>query len=254
MMNEPIDLSIIIPAYHEADTIEYNLHQLAEFVKDKDYGRVEVIVMAQSDDDTGAAAKHDAKYFHDFRVINLGKRSGKGAAVRAGMFEARGHYRMFMDADMATPLHHLDDVYSFMKRGGQVGIAVRSINVTHKGLRKLISEAGNLLTQLLIAPGIKDTQCGFKVFEAQVAQELFGRQTIAGWAFDMELLFVARKLGYKIETFDANDWHDPKAGGLVGDSALKAAVDSFKDLFLIRIKSLRGVYRKPTFIYHRTQQ
>lgn len=253
-MNEIIDLSIIIPAYHEADTIESNLALLAEWIKEHDYGRVEVLVMAQSGDDSGAAAKHDAKFFHDFRVINLGQRAGKGAAVRAGMFEARGRYKMFMDADMATPLHHLDDVAAFMERGGQVGIAVRSINVTHTGLRKLISEFGNLLTQVLIVRGVKDTQCGFKVFEANVAQELFSRQTIAGWAFDMELLFVAKKLGYRIETFDANDWHDPKAGGLVGDSALKAAIDSFKDLLLIRIKSLRGIYRKPTFTYTPSQQ
>lgn len=247
-----IDLSIIIPAYHEAGLIEAKLKQLGDYLHAHNYGTVEVLVMTQSHDDTGAAAKHDGKYFDHFRVINLGQRAGKGGAVRAGMFEARGRYRLFMDADLATPLSHLDDVYAFSERGGDVAIAVRSINVTHKGLRKLISEAGNLLTQVLIAPGIRDTQCGFKVFEASAAREIFGRQTITGWAFDMEILLIARRLGYKIETFPANDWHDPKSSGLVGDSALKAAIESLRDLLLIRWRSLRGVYRKPTFVYHST--
>lgn len=248
-MTEVIDLSIIIPAYREADTIELHLEELADYLKDHDYGRVEVLVMAQSEDDTGAAAKHDARYFHDFRVINLGKRAGKGGAVRAGMFEASGRYKLFMDADLATPLHHLDDVKHLMDGGAKVGIAVRDIISTHKGLRKYLSQFGNLLTQILIAPGIRDTQCGFKVFEAEAAEQIFSRQTILGWAFDMEVLLIARKLGYKIEIFTANDWHDPKTAGLVGESALKTAVNMFSDMLRIRSRALRGVYRKPSFNY-----
>lgn len=253
-MTENVDLSIIIPAYHEASTIEARLAELAAYLKDHDYGKVEVLVMAQSDDDTGAAAKHDAKYFHRFRVINLGKRAGKGGAVRAGIFEATGRYRLFMDADLATPLHHLDEVKALMEQGAKVGIAVRDIISTHRGLRKYLSEFGNLLTQVLIAPGISDTQCGFKVFEAEAAEQIFGRQTILGWAFDMELLLIARKLGYKIETFAANDWQDPKTTGLVGDSALKTAVTMFQDMLRIRYRSLRGRYRNPSFTYTKQPQ
>ncbi len=245
----PIDLSIIIPAYHEASRIEQSLLTLASYLKDHDYGRVEVLIIAQSDDDTGAAAQHDAKYFDEFRVVNLGKRAGKGGAVRAGMFEAVGRYKLFMDADMATPLHHLDDIAKIMKHQGQVGIAVRNIVSTHSGLRKILSEVGNLLTQILIVPGIRDTQCGFKVFEAEAAAEIFSRQTILGWAFDMELLLIAKRLGYRIETFAANDWKDPKANGLVGESALKASVAMFKDMLKIRLNSSRGLYRQKTFTY-----
>lgn len=245
-----IDLSIIIPAYQEAGTIEHNLTILGDYLKSHHLGEVEVLVMTQSDDDTAAAAQHEAKDFQHFRVISLGQRTGKGAAVRAGMFEATGRYKLFMDADLATPLHHLDNVYDLMQRNGQVGIAVRSISRTHRGLRKLISEGGNLLTQLLIIPGIKDTQCGFKVFESGVASAIFSRQTIVGWAFDMEILLIARKLGYRIDTFPADDWHDPKASGLVGDSAFKAALGSLRDIVIIRWKSLQGEYRHPSFVYH----
>lgn len=244
-----VDLSIIIPAYHEADRIEQSLLTLAGHLKEHHYGNVEVLIMAQSDDDTSAAAKHDAKYFEHFRVINLGKRAGKGGAVRAGIFEARGRYKMFMDADMATPLHHLEDIAKIIAEDGKVGIAVRNIISTHHGLRKLLSEFGNLLTQILIAPGIKDTQCGFKVFESEAAAEIFGRQTILGWAFDMEILLIARRLGYKINTFPANDWKDPKANGLVGESALKASAAMFKDMLKIRWQAINGKYQGKTFVY-----
>jgi dolichyl-phosphate beta-glucosyltransferase len=246
---KPVDLSIIIPAYHEASRIEQSLLMLANYLKQRDYGRIEVLIMAQSNDDTGAAAKHEAKYFDEFRVVNLGQRAGKGGAVRAGIFEAKGRYKMFMDADMATPLHHLDDVAKIMAEEGKVGIAVRNIISTHKGLRKILSEVGNILTQVLIAPGIKDTQCGFKVFESNAADEIFSRQTILGWAFDMELLLIARKLGYRIDTFEANDWSDPKSSGLVGESALKASVTMFKDMIKIRIQSMLGKYREKSFSY-----
>ncbi len=249
-----IDLSIIIPAYHEAQRIEQTLQTLAEYLKDHDYGRVEVLVIAQSDDDTGAAAKHEAKYFHSFRVVNLGKRAGKGGAVRAGMFEAVGRYKLFMDADLATPLNHLDDVARLMAKQAKVGIAIRSINSTHHGLRKLLSEIGNLLTQILIVPGIKDTQCGFKVFQDEAANEIFSRQQILGWAFDMELLLIAKRLGYKIETFPANDWKDPKANGLVGESALKTSIAMFKDMVKIRLNALTGKYRDKTFSYQSTSK
>lgn len=253
-MNEPIDLSIIIPAYKEADRIEASLKLLADHVKDNEYGRVEVVVMAQTDDDTGAAAKHDAKYFHDFRVVSLGQRAGKGAAVRAGMFEARGKYRMFMDADMATPLRHLDDVHSLMQRGAKVGIAVRHLAKIHKGFaRKLMTKGGNILAQIVLLPGIEDTQCGFKVFEATAAEEIFSRQTIKGWGFDMEILKIARSLGYRIETFVADDWKDPKTVGLVGDSNLGSAVQVLRDLIYIRLKSWTGQYKKKTFHYEPQQ-
>lgn len=247
-----IDLSIIIPAYREAERIEASLKTLAEFIKDRDYGRVEVIVMAQSDDDSGAAAQHDAKYFHDFRVINLGQRSGKGGAVRAGMFEARGRYRMFMDADLATPLEHLDDVHGLMERRGKVGIAVRNLFTIHKNPRRaLISKVSNLAVQLLLLPGIKDTQCGFKVFEAEAAKAIFSRQTITSWSFDVEILAIARYLGFRIETFEAPDWRDPKpeASGLSGDSPLKVAIREAQDPLLIRWNLWAGQYTHPSFTY-----
>jgi dolichyl-phosphate beta-glucosyltransferase len=250
-MNE-IDLSIIIPAYNEASRIGKSLEKLSEFIKSRDYGEVEVLVIAQGDN-TGAAAAKSAKLFKHFRVVDLKQRSGKGSAVRAGMFEAQGRYRLFMDADLATPLEHLDDVKAVMDSGQEVGICVRNLGITHTGLRKFISGFGNFLVQTLLLPGIVDTQCGFKVFEAKAAEEIFSRQTIVSWGFDMEVLALARKFGYRIALIETNDWKDPKKVGLVGDSNLKVAIQTFLDLLRIRLNLMIGKYRNKSFTYQPPQ-
>ncbi|HSX01443.1 MAG TPA: glycosyltransferase [Candidatus Saccharimonas sp.] len=252
-MNQ-IDLSIILPSYMEAKNIGSSLDQLSEWLRTHDYGHVEVIVVvADSPDGTAAIAESKAGQFDSLIVTHAGPRAGKGRDVRLGMFEATGRYRMFMDADLATPLSHLDDVKALMDHGGKVGIAVRDLVKIHKGLiRKTITGFGNLLAQIILLPGLKDTQCGFKVFEAEAAEAVFSRLTILGWGFDLEILAVARKLGYHIETFEAPDWKDPKAegAGLVGDSPLKASIQVFRDLLTVRWNLIRGLYRQPS--YHHT--
>jgi len=253
MSRSDIDLSIILPAYMEAGGIADALDRLAAFLKTRNYGAVEVlVVVADSPDGTAKIAEHKAKLFQHFRVIHAGPRVGKGRDVRLGIFEAVGRYRVFMDADLATPLEHLDDVKQLMDAGGHVGIAVRDLIQIHKGfLRKFMSSFGNIVAQVVLLPGIKDTQCGFKVFEAEAAEAIFARQTMLGWSFDAEVLKIARLLGYKITTFEAPDWKDPKAEGmgLVGDSPLGAAIRTFRDLFIVRWNVITGRYRKPNYAH-----
>ena len=235
MSRSDIDLSIILPAYMEAGGIADALDRLAAFLKTRNYGAVEVlVVVADSPDGTAKIAEHKAKLFQHFRVIHAGPRVGKGRDVRLGIFEAVGRYRVFMDA------------------GGHVGIAVRDLIQIHKGfLRKFMSSFGNIVAQVVLLPGIKDTQCGFKVFEAEAAEAIFARQTMLGWSFDAEVLKIARLLGYKITTFEAPDWKDPKAEGmgLVGDSPLGAAIRTFRDLFIVRWNVITGRYRKPNYAH-----
>ncbi|HVQ44803.1 MAG TPA: glycosyltransferase [Candidatus Saccharimonadia bacterium] len=253
-MSEPtIDLSIIIPAYMEAARIADALVDLATFLKSRDYGKVEVIVVtADSPDGTAKIAAAQARLFKHFRLVQAGPRVGKGRDVRLGIFEARGRYRLFMDADLATPLHHLDDVKAFMDRGGVVGIAVRNLLVIHKQFtRKFVSKAANIAAQVLVVPGIKDTQCGFKVFEAEAAEKIFSRMTMLQWSFDMEILAIARQLHYPIEYFDTPDWKDPKTAGtsLVGDSIIKVALSGFLDPFKIRAGIWAGRYRQAHYTH-----
>jgi dolichyl-phosphate beta-glucosyltransferase len=240
-----IDLSIIIPAYREGDRIGQSLDTLATFLRSRKYGEVEVVVVASGGDDTGKVAKTKAKQFSHFQVLIHNERVPKGIGVRYGMIAAKGAYKLFMDADMATPLDHLDDVVEQIKQGSQVIVGIRHLTVTHKGLRKFISQFGNILVQTLLLPGISDSQCGFKAFEAEAAQQLFSRQRIIGWGFDMEVLKLARKFKYKIALIDIDDWKDPKAVGLTGDSSAKVAIQVLLDLLTIRINLLLGKYRKP---------
>jgi glycosyltransferase involved in cell wall biosynthesis len=249
---KPIDLSIVILAYQEAKRIGGSLEELAAFLKTRpQYGEVEVmVVIPTSPDGTAKVAQSKSSLFKNFRIIDAGPRKGKGRDTRLGMLEANGRYRLFMDADLATPLVHLDEVYQLMQKGGSVGICVRDLTSSHTGLRKLISSLGNILVQVVLLPGIKDTQCGFKVFSAEAAEEIFRRQTILGWGFDMEILAIARKLHYAIEIFPAPDWKDV-AGGTFSNVAVTGAVATLKDLFSIKWKQIIGRYRHRTFTYEK---
>jgi dolichyl-phosphate beta-glucosyltransferase len=254
MPESKIDLSIIIPAYMEAANIAGSLQQLADFLKDRDYGTVEVLVVtADSPDGTAKIAESQSRLFKNFKVVHAGPRVGKGRDVRLGMFEAGGHYKLFMDADLATPLIHLDDAKRLViDTNADLGVAVRNLWKIHKSpIRKLISGMNTIVAPIMVAPGTSDTQCGFKIFRADVAEAVFSRQTMLSWSFDAELLHIAHRLGYKIVSIPAPDWNDPKiaGSGLVGDSALKAAVKGFTDLFIIRWNGLTGVYKHPTYTH-----
>lgn len=240
-----IQLSIVVPAYREAERITDSLEKLSKAIKEYlDAERTEVIVVsADSTDNTAEVAEKSKHLFRHFSVVKPGPRVGKGRDVRSGIQAASGQYRMFMDADMATPLHHLQDVKKFIDSNGEVGIGVRPLSNIHTGLRKYISEFGNILVRTLLTPGINDSQCGFKVFRADCAEVMFSRLTILSWGFDMELLTIARVHKYTIKTFVIDDWHDPKAEGLVGDSSIKVALQTGIDLLLILKNRLIGRYR-----------
>ncbi len=245
------DLSIVIGAYQEAKFITATLEQLATHLRQHDLGRVEVIVVtADSPDGTAKLARAQAHRFESFQLLEPGERVGKGRDIRLGMMTATGRYRLFMDADLATPLHYLDNIQQLMTQNVAVAVAVRDLDqIHHDWLRRFTSGLGNLLARVVLVPGIRDTQCGFKLFKASAAEAIFGRQMILGWGFDMEILALARYLGYPITAFAVPDWRDPKAlgDGLTGDSTAGAAWQSFKDLWRVRLRLMLGRYRKASY-------
>ncbi|MBP9827074.1 glycosyltransferase [Candidatus Saccharibacteria bacterium] len=245
-------LTIIIPTLNEEKRIGATLKTLAEHLKSHKQIAEVLVVDANSSDKTKQIADKEGKHFSHYRFVQTGPKVGKGKQVRDGIFEAHGDYVLFMDADLATPLKYLDHVYDIISKGGKVGICVRNLGESHKGLRKFISSFGNWLVQTLLVPGIKDTQCGFKVFEKNAAHELFGRQHIVGWGFDMEILAVARKLGYPIELIEVPDWRDITVGSKISTSGLesiKVALQVFIDLLNIKWGIITGRYKKVTFHY-----
>lgn len=250
-----IKLSIIIPTYNEVERIGHTLSQIHEHLKGQTDSYEVIVVDADSPDGTADKAREYTRLFKNFSVMSAGpkpaKRAIKGKQVKLGMLKAQGEYVMFMDADLATPLKYLSDVDSLAKSNKPVGICVRDLQKSHTGLRKLVSSFANFLVQLLILPGIKDTQCGFKAFRGDVAQQVFSRQTIVGWGFDMEVLAIARQLGYQIDTINVPDWKDVQHGDadktkLSGSkfSALKAAIQTFPDLLKIKWGLITGRYKK----------
>lgn len=251
--NEKIDLSIVIPTYNEAFRIANTMAEIAKYIKTKKITVELIIVDAQSPDGTAVQAKKNAKLFDHFLLIDAGpkptKKAIKGRQVKLGMLASRGEYVVFMDADLATPLKYLDDVIELAQKNRPIGICVRNLQKSHTGLRKLISGGANFLVQLLILPGIKDTQCGFKAFEHSAAQNIFAKQTVMGWGFDMEVLAIARQQGYQIETINVPDWRDIKEGSKVSSSkfsAAKAALQTFPDLIRIKWGLMTGKYKKVT--------
>lgn len=243
-MSARIDLSIVIPALGEGDRIQQTLCEIEKALQERALGTVEVLVVAQSDGDFEAATQALEGSSIKGRVLLYLELLGKGAAVRAGMSEASGRYRMFMDADLATPLHHLSDVESFIDRQGNIGIAERTIKRTHFGVRRLLAIWGNRFLRLVLVREIRDTQCGFKIFEAEAADQLFSQQSVTGWAFDVELLVIARVLGYDIERFSVDDWSDPKdsKGRLAGSPPISVAWEMFVDVLKVLRKKLTGAY------------
>jgi dolichyl-phosphate beta-glucosyltransferase len=241
------DLTLIIPTYHEEHRIGRSLEDLASFLtahKEELDGVSVVLVDGGSEDKTRQIAMTKAELFGDFRVDNLGQK-GKGRQIKYAMTHYEGRYLLFMDADMATPLPHLLEMAKHIDDGSKVVIGIRDLEKSHKGLvRKTISWGGNFLVQLLILPGIKDTQCGFKMFERDAARDVFSRSRMLGWSFDMEALAIARKRGYRIQTLPLPDWKDV-AGGTFGAQASSAALQTLKDLFIIRMRLWMGVYKHP---------
>ena len=236
-MNEArVELSIVIPAYNEARRIGVTLETLSDHLQahHEDLGTVEVIVVvARGHDRTADLARNAADEFETLRVLDAGTPAGKGRDVRLGMRAAVGRYRLFMDADLATPLHHLESVAALMREDADVIVGVRDLRQTHHGLRKIISNFGNRLVRRLLDVDIRDTQCGFKAFRAPVADDLFGRQTILGWGFDIEILALAVRRGYRIETLPIDDWQDI-AGGTFTNVAVTGALSTFRDLVKVR--------------------
>ena len=240
-------LTIVVPAYHESKLIEKSLEDLSVAIKKYlDYSTTEVIVVSADDNDpTADLAESKKNLFAQFSVIRPGERVGKGRDVRAGILAGKGAYRMFMDADMATPLHHLQQIAEFMEADGDLGIGNRKLGIIHTGIRKYISELGNVAVQALLTPGIEDSQCGFKIFRADVAQALFSRLTILNWGFDMELLVIAHKHHYQITKMPIPDWHDPKAGeeGFTGDSNLSFIISTGIEMLKIFTNRVLNRYK-----------
>jgi dolichyl-phosphate beta-glucosyltransferase len=196
-------ISVVVPAFNERERIPATLARLREYL-DGAGEEYEVIVADDgSSDDTVAFVESAAQNWPQLTVLALGRNQGKGAAVRAGMLGARGEHRLFTDADLSTPIEELPRLRARLAGACQVAIGSRAvpgstIDVHQPGRREMMGRTYNRLVQLVVLPGLHDTQCGFKVFTAEAAEACFRPLRTRGFGFDAEVLLRARRHGWEI--------------------------------------------------------
>jgi len=244
-----VDLSIVVPAYNEEHRILPTLHQLHAFLSQQPL-RYEIIVVDDgSKDGTVAVVERAAREsIPNLVVLRQTPNRGKGAAVRAGMLEARGQIRVMSDADGSMPADQLPRLLApIIACTAEISIGSRyapgaQADTKQPFYRVLWSRLANKIIQRSLVPGVRDTQCGFKAFTAETARDLFGRARIDGWAFDLEVLALARRSGYGIAEVGVA-WKDDRRSRV---NPVKDMWKVIKEAITIRRNLRRGVYSLPS--------
>lgn len=196
-------LSVIIPAYNEAKRLSLTLVDINKHLSAVDYDYEIIVVDDGSQDATVEIVERLSRLIKNLRLIKNKENHGKGWVVRQGMLEAKGQWRLFMDADNATSVDQFSKMIPHL-RDYQIIIGSRDIKGAkllppQPWYRRLAGNIGNLIIQILLLPGLWDTQCGFKCFSEEAAERIFKLAKVNRWAFDIEVLSLGKKLGYKIK-------------------------------------------------------
>ena len=237
--NEPL-LSIIIPAFNEENRLPRSLEKIVAFVIAQPEPMEVLIVENGSRDRTTQIADEFAARHTFIRVLHSDK--GKGSAVKAGMLAGRGRYLFICDSDLSMPIEEVRKFLPPTLADYDVAIASRegpgARRFDEPEYRHLMGRVFNLIVRVLAIPGFQDTQCGFKSFRREVARDVFAAQTMTGWSFDVEALFIALRSGYRVVSVPINWYFD-------GDSRINPVPDTFRmvrDVLRIRWNGWRGVY------------
>lgn len=233
-----MDLSIVIPAYNEADRLPETLRRIAAYFQN-DSRSFEIVVV--DDGSTDATVQLAEQSLLPVRVIRQSKNMGKGAAVRAGMAAAQGEWRYLCDADLSTPIEDLEKLWS---RRAEADIILGSRRMPgsevmkHQArLKELFGQLGNILIQLLVAPGIHDTRCGFKLFSART-KKIFQLQRLNNFSYDDEIIFLARHHQLRVLEVPVR-WVNDERSKVKTSDYLKTVIDLFK----IHYFQARGFYK-----------
>ncbi|MHB8193979.1 MAG: dolichyl-phosphate beta-glucosyltransferase [Bellilinea sp.] len=234
-------LSIIIPAYNEEKRLPDTLETIRGFLNEQSYTAEVLVVENGSSDRTLQIAQAFAARNPAFQALHINER-GKGRAVRAGMLAASGQYRFFGDADLSMPIAEVNRFLPPNIPDPAVVIGSReapgAVRYGEPEIRHLSGRVFNTLVRWIALPGLQDTQCGFKLFRADAAEDVFRRQTIFGWTFDVEALYIARLHGYPITEIGVPWYYNAETKVRM----LNDAWQMFNDLIRIRRNARRGVY------------
>lgn len=238
---ERTELSVVIPAYNEAQRLPQSLASVRAYLGGKPY-RAEVIVVDDgSTDDTAGIVKELTKSWPALRLMQ-GPHRGKGGAVRAGVLAAEGDYVALADADLSMPIEELDRFAPELLGPYDVAIGSReahgAVRYHEPAYRHLMGRVFNGLVRRLLLPGLQDTQCGFKCLRREVAVDLCRAQTISGFGFDVELLSIAWRRGYVIREVPVSWYY--VSGSRV--SPIRDTVTMARDVLCVRANLRRGHY------------
>jgi dolichyl-phosphate beta-glucosyltransferase len=235
-------LSVVIPAYNEAERIPRTLVAIDAYLSNVPYSYEILAVNDGSTDNTGDVVRKMAADIKNLILIDNKENKGKGGATRQGMLAARGMLRLFMDADNSTNIDHFERMIPYLAGGegisaeGQGGydvvIGSRAAPGAHldppqRILKQILGKGSNLIIQATNVPGIWDTQCGFKAFTADAAERIFSQSRVTGWGFDIELLALARELSYKIKEIPVH-WVNDLGSHVKPSAYLKVFVEDVK--------------------------
>jgi dolichyl-phosphate beta-glucosyltransferase len=242
MTEQPL-LSIVIPAFKEEKRIHKILDAIIEYEKSKKFTVEVIIVVDGSPDETAEVAEKYKEKISALKIIDRKENKGKGYTVREGIMAAEGKYILFSDADNSTPVEQVDKLFKY-KEDYMVIIGSRYIKggrLAHPQgiIRKLGGRVLNLIIRMFAARGIKDTQCGFKLFEHDAAREIFKRMTFERFSFDIEVLAIARRHKYKIKEVGIVWYDDPHSTV----SPIKDGLKMIRDSWRVRVNLAKGVYK-----------
>ena len=239
-----MDLSVVVPTYNEELRIGRSLETITRYLKSSKIRKWEIIVVDDgSEDRTSDIVEGWQSKDRRIRIVRNESNKGKGYAVRRGILDAMYPLVLFSDADLATPISELEKFAAYISSGYDIVIASRNIDgarieVMQPFYRQFLGKGFPLLVELVTGMGFKDTQCGFKLFRAAVAKQIVMLQRINGYCFDVELLWIARKRGYRIKEAPVV-WID-QVGSKV--NPLRDALNMLTELMEIRLNDLSRKY------------
>ncbi len=241
---ETVQLSVVIPAFEEAARIGPTLERVRTYLAARPFDSEVLVVVDGGRDGTLGLVRNLARDWPALRVLDNGVNRGKGYSVRRGMLAARGCYLLFSDADLSTPIAEVERLVAALDAGADVAIGSRAlvdsdVRVRQAWWRQSMGRVFNWFVRLIAVPDLRDTQCGFKCFRRDAARRIFARQRIARFSFDVELLWIARTLGYRVAELPVTWINHPS-------SRVHPLIDSCRmlvDLTRLRYNDWRGAYR-----------
>ncbi|MGE3955683.1 MAG: dolichyl-phosphate beta-glucosyltransferase [Vicinamibacterales bacterium] len=237
----PVFLSIVVPAYNEEGRLGTTLLTLTEYLRDQPWSW-EVRVVDDGSTDATVRVADAAASLEPRIVLQREPHRGKGGAVKAGLLAARGQFRFICDADLSMPV---SEVVRFLPPlappfdvaiGSREGVKARRIG--EPAYRHVAGRLFNLGVQWLVLPGVEDSQCGFKMFTADAVESIFPRVSVDGWAFDVEVLAIARARKLRIVELPI-EWHYRAESRL---NMLRDGWQMLRELLRIRLRAMRGAY------------